>query len=230
MKTMANPTILAFDTSGPHCATALLIDGQIVASRYEDITRGQAERLFPMMDEVMGEVGAVWEEIDAIGVGIGPGNFTGIRIAVSAARGLALSLGKPAIGVSGFDIARSGADPEFVLLPAPRDQVYARLWANDTWNTPILSDPYQGGRDFMVPNGAVITGHKNDVVAETCAREGGGRDYRLNQTLEANPAEIVAQLSADIQAAGDNPLRPAPLYIRPADAAPRRDPPLKILP
>ena len=110
---MADPTILAFDTSGPHCAAALLLGGKIVAARFEEMPRGQAERLFPMLDEVMGEVGAVWEELDAIGVGIGPGNFTGIRIAVSAARGLALSLEKPAVSASLFStpLARGFRQP-----------------------------------------------------------------------------------------------------------------------
>ncbi len=60
--------------------------GRTVASRHEEMKRGQAERLFPMLEEVLREGGVVWGELDAIGVGVGPGNFTGIRIAVSAAR------------------------------------------------------------------------------------------------------------------------------------------------
>ena len=64
--------ILAFDTSGAHCAAALLIGDQIVADRHEGMARGQAERLFPMIEEIMAEEGAVWDELDAIGVGVGP--------------------------------------------------------------------------------------------------------------------------------------------------------------
>ncbi|MEO1027236.1 MAG: tRNA (adenosine(37)-N6)-threonylcarbamoyltransferase complex dimerization subunit type 1 TsaB, partial [Pseudomonadota bacterium] len=99
--------------------------GRIVAERYEEMKKGQAERLFPMLEAVLGEVGAVWEELDAIGVGTGPGNFTGIRIAVSAARGLSLSLDVPAVGVSGFEallgahlLAETG--PFLVSLPSSR--------------------------------------------------------------------------------------------------------------
>ena len=86
----SDPTILAFDTSAAHCAAALLRDGEIVTSCAEPMTRGQAERLMPLLHEVLALGGCTWADLDAIGVGIGPGNFTGIRISVSAARGLAL--------------------------------------------------------------------------------------------------------------------------------------------
>ena len=224
------PTILAFDTSAAHCAAALLLGGRTVASRHEEMKRGQAERLFPMLDDILGEVGAVWEELDAIGVGVGPGNFTGIRIAVSAARGLAMSLGVPAIGVSGFEIARSGAATELVLLPAPRDQAYAALWSQSVWSDPMLVDPYQGGRDFCPPNGTVITGHQADIVAETSAREAGVSGYRIHKPKAVNPAERIAEVAAKRLASGHDMPPPAPLYVRPADAAPSSDPPPVILP
>lgn len=207
---MPNPTILAFDTSGPHCAAALLIDGQIVASRYEEMPRGQAERLFPMLDEVMGEIGAVWEELDAIGVGIGPGNFTGIRIAVSAARGLALSLGKPAIGVSTFETAQKMRRPNrpdqswTEYLPAPRDNAYCLKFQNDK----PMGKPW-------------LQSFENDPLGPPCMMG----TFWEKETLEALANETATQLRKKLPIT-----RPAPLYIRPADAAPRRDPPLKILP
>lgn len=125
---MTSPTlILAFDTSGPYCAAALLRDGEVLETRAEQMARGQAERLMPMLKEVLSRAGAIWQDLSAIGVGVGPGNFTGIRISVSAARGLALGLNAPAVGVNGFD-ARSFDLPEGALpaITAPRDQVYVR--------------------------------------------------------------------------------------------------------
>lgn len=119
------PLVLGFDTSAAHCAAALLRGDQLLAERFEERARGQAERLIPMLEEILAEAGHRWSDLDALGVGVGPGNFTGIRIAVSAARGLALGLGVPAVGVSGFD-ARKTAD-QLTAIPAPRDQVYAAL-------------------------------------------------------------------------------------------------------
>lgn len=121
----AEPLVLGFDTSAAHCAAALLRGGNIVAEALEPMTRGQAERLMPLLEEVLTAAGVTWADLDAIGVGVGPGNFTGIRIAVSAARGLALGLEIPAIGVDGFEArAAVGSLP---AIPAPRDQVYAAL-------------------------------------------------------------------------------------------------------
>ena len=121
----STPLVLGFDTSGPHCAAALLRGADVLVNRVEEMGRGQAERLMVLLEEVLAEAGVTWNNLDAIGVGVGPGNFTGIRISVSAARGLALGLDIPAVGVDGFD-ARA-AEGELAAVPAPRDQVYAAL-------------------------------------------------------------------------------------------------------
>ncbi len=123
----SDPTILAFDTSAAHCAAALLRGTDIVASCAETMKRGQAERLMPLLEEVLAEAGCVWRDLDAIGVGVGPGNFTGIRISVSAARGLALGLGVNAVGVTSFDALAVLAQPtQIPAIPGPRDQVYVQ--------------------------------------------------------------------------------------------------------
>ncbi len=89
------------------------------------MTRGQAERLMPLVEEALAEAGIGWGDLVRIGVGVGPGNFTGIRIAVSAARGLALALEIPAIGVTGFEvISMDDTAPHIAAIPAPRDHVY----------------------------------------------------------------------------------------------------------
>lgn len=123
----SDPVVLASDTSAAHCAPALLVGERIVVARTEDMGRGQAERLFPLLEEILSEAGKTWRDLTAIGVGVGPGNFTGIRISVSAARGLALALGIPAVGIDGFD-ARNSVTPagQIVAIPAPREQYYIR--------------------------------------------------------------------------------------------------------
>ncbi|WP_171124469.1 MULTISPECIES: tRNA (adenosine(37)-N6)-threonylcarbamoyltransferase complex dimerization subunit type 1 TsaB [unclassified Ruegeria] len=120
----SEPVILAFDTSAAHCAAALLQGDHIVTSKVEVMTRGQAERLMPLLEEVLAEAGRTWGDLSAIGVGIGPGNFTGIRISVSAARGLALGLGVPAVGVSGFEAICADFQDRIPAIRAPRERVY----------------------------------------------------------------------------------------------------------
>ena len=104
------PLLLAFDTSAAHCAAALLSGDQIIASVEEPMNKGQGERLLGLCAEVLASADVTYSDLTAIGVGIGPGNFTGIRIAVSAARGLALGLGVPAIGVSHLQALAFGHD------------------------------------------------------------------------------------------------------------------------
>ena len=95
---MASDTVvLAFDTSGPFCAAAVLINGEFTACRADEMARGQAEAIMDMIGDVLKTSGVILQDVTRIGVGTGPGNFTGIRISVSAVRGFALSLGIPAI-------------------------------------------------------------------------------------------------------------------------------------
>lgn len=122
---MTQPVTLGFDTSGPWCAAAVLVGDTVAACRSEDMARGQAERLLLLLEDVLADAGLGWADLHRIGVGVGPGNFTGIRISVSAARGLAMGLAIPAIGVDGFASRAACVAPgQQVGVPAPQDKIY----------------------------------------------------------------------------------------------------------
>lgn len=197
----SKPLVLGFDTSGGYCAAALLSNGQIIASLSEDMKRGQAERLMPLLEQLLSDCGAKWSDLDAIGVGVGPGNFTGIRISVSAARGLALALDIPAIGVTSFDATSfDHAQPHIPIVIAPRDQAYALLPEGG----PELI-PYDQLKQYVIPYFLPPAPAK---LAENIAH--------------------IAVLRSSPNTAKD--LAPAtPFYIRAADAAPPRDPAPVIL-
>ncbi len=222
------PTILAFDTSAAHCAAAVLKDDAIPAERLEKMERGQAERLMPMLEEVLAEAGQEWSDLDAIAVGVGPGSFTGVRIAVSAARGLALALGVPAISVSNFEIMRDQIAPathatEIVSLSAPRGQAYVQVFRDGTpQSPPQVIDPSEPSADLEIPAHATLLGHRATEIARPFGAHA--------EDLEV--AEIgtrIARVAEWKMTQGEQFGRPVPLYIRPADAAPSRDAPPQIL-
>lgn len=198
LKTRPKSVILAFDTTAAHCAAALLCDDQILAVRVDPMAKGQAEHLMGMLAEVLAGHGFTWTHLTAIGVGTGPGNFTGIRISVAAARGLALGLGIPAIGVDGFDAAAFGLPrPLTVAIPAPRDMAYLQAYSDSGPQTPRLVELSKIGP-------AILPGLAADMIV------------------------AVARIAA-ARAATPQP-RPAPLYVRPPDAAPSRDAAPVLLP
>ena len=197
---MADQTVLAFDTSAAHCAAALLCNGAILGSTFEAMQKGQAEALVPLIQTLLAETQTSLHKIGRIGVGLGPGNFTGIRISISLARGLGLSLDCPVIGVDSFAASIEGKTKEtLIAIPAIRDQFYTRSSAN-LQATPQMSD------------------------APTLAASPIPVLYRPKpDLLVANMARIAAR--RDVKTV----MPPAPLYVKPADAAPRRDPGPKIL-
>jgi len=213
-------TILGFDTSGPYCTAALLSDGRLVAEKTEEMGRGQAERLMPLLEEMLAGAGLAWADLDAIGVGVGPGNFTGIRISVSAARGLALALDIPAIGVSSFEaFALEQPRPCVSLVAAPREQVYVQEFGTETDQTPAFCRLDDIGDHLTQTAPSWVGAH-----AEECAGRFSGTAVSCKYPI----AEAITRAAA--ARLGEPVTRPAPLYIKAADAAPPRDPAPVILP
>lgn len=188
--------ILAFDTASAHCAACLIMDNKVIV-RVDQMAKGQAEHLMPMLEAVLAENGLTWADLDAIGVGTGPGNFTGIRISVSAARGLALGLKIPAVGVTHLEAQVYGLPrPVTAKVAAPREHVYVQTFADDL--------------------GPV------ELVSAECAEN--APPIITPELMIQNIAQITRSRAAH------NPDRPAPYYVRAADAAPPRDAPPIILP
>jgi len=197
----------------------LLKDGDIVAALYEDMKKGQAERLFPMLDEVLSEAAVSWKDLDAVAVGTGPGNFTGIRIGVSAARGLALSLDCPAIGVTSFEALECGAPerPLLLAVTAPRESYYllGKQGAGPAEPTMVHMDDFSD-----VSSNTVVIGNDSPMLAERLGCQHAPSVFA--------PASAIARVAATRM---DAPVeRPTPFYMRPPDAAPASDPPPVILP
>ena len=197
---MADQTVLAFDTSAAHCAAALLCNGAILGSKFKAMQKGQAEALVPLIQTLLAETQTSLHKIGRIGVGLGPGNFTGIRISISLARGLGLSLGCPVIGVDSFEASiKEKTNETLIAIPATRDQFYTRSSAN------LQATPQMSATPKLATSPIpVLYRPKPDLLVANIARIAARRDIKT-----VTP--------------------PAPLYVKPADAAPSRDPGPKIL-
>ncbi|MEM7211406.1 MAG: tRNA (adenosine(37)-N6)-threonylcarbamoyltransferase complex dimerization subunit type 1 TsaB [Pseudomonadota bacterium] len=178
--------ILAIDTSAGQCAVALL-DGARSEVRSEAMQRGHAEALFPMIEDALAVLRGRYSDLTRIAVCTGPGSFTGLRVGIAAARGIALGCGIPAIGVTRFEaLAADHSLPCTIALPGRGGAIYLQAFGEDA--IPV-GEPY----------------------------------FEAGEAKDALPDPMRIARIALNRAPG---VRPAPLYLRDADAAlPREGPP-----
>jgi len=211
---------LALDTAMDACSVALYesATGEMRFRQSEVIGKGHAERLMAMISEVMAEGCCEFTDLARIGVTIGPGSFTGIRVGLATARGLALASGKPAVGISTLDaIARSAPEAArtLVVLDARRDEVYAGLYDG---NHVLISPPA-----LMTLENAAVTATAADAVlygsgAPLVAALINEEISRISGIAAFPDIADVAALTA-LAAADFEP--PRPLYLRAPDAKPQ---------
>jgi tRNA threonylcarbamoyladenosine biosynthesis protein TsaB len=217
--------VLALDTALDACAAAVLDTERrdLVASETIPMSRGHAEALMPLIARLMDVARLEFADIDRIAVTVGPGSFTGVRVGIAAARGIALAAGKPAIGLTTLaaftapHVAAGFAGTVVPVIDARHGHVYMQVFG-------------PGGRAAIPPRlaavrevveaarsraPALITGSATELVAAEWPA-----DEPPPQIVAASAPDIgwVARLGA---AAQPDRALPKPLYLRPPDARPQ---------
>jgi tRNA threonylcarbamoyladenosine biosynthesis protein TsaB len=218
--------VLGFDSAGIGASAVVLRDGTVVAARTATQERGQAEILIPMIAEVLTAAGTEAAALDLIGVATGPGSFTGLRIAIAAARGLALAASVPAIGVSRFAAIAA-------RFPASHRQGRALLVAFDTRRDDFFLQLFDAGDgEPRLASGAAATAWLPLMplllVGDAAVRLApalAGRDIVIAEDADLPCAEEVARLAADNFRPEVAIAPPRPLYLRPPDTTMPRSAP-----
>ena len=214
---MAGVKVLAFDCSTQACSVAVRIDGRSVVSRRVPMARGQSEALLPMVIQALAEANLAWADLTLIGVTVGPGTFTGVRIGLAAARGMALAGSVPLAGVTTTEAvansvpaAERGGRTLVVAIDGKRADLFLQAFSEDltALGQPIALLPEVAARQF--PGPLLLAG---DAVGRLFALR---PDAVLSQASGVPDPAIVAAL-AEARFLGGLALPPNPLYLRPAD-------------
>jgi tRNA threonylcarbamoyladenosine biosynthesis protein TsaB len=211
--------LLVVDTSLGLCTVGVFEVDSAGASclglRSEPMTKGHSERIAGFARDASTAAGVSFAHLDRIGVTVGPGSFTGLRVGLAFAQGLAAALGRPLVGISGLDAlaASAGEAPEVAaLIDARRGQVYARVWRGGVADGPAeaLTLEAAAGRIATLAGGAVLVGSGAPLFADVASG-------RTVMALEGPDPAALARLAA----AADPALAvPRPLYLRAPDATP----------
>lgn len=215
--------ILALDTTTSACSVALLAD-EVEVSRSVMMERGHAEALLPMVRDVLNQACRTFADIDSVAVTIGPGAFTGVRIGLAAARGMALAAGVPCLGVTSLEAVaeaigfeeRDGR-PLLVALDSKRADVFAQVFDS---GGPSLGPPVavslDGLMDIVPARPLLVAGTAASAAVDCLAQR--GIDAEQADGTGCPHAKDVARVAARLLTAGEKTDRPpSPLYLRPPD-------------
>ncbi|GAA0198553.1 tRNA threonylcarbamoyladenosine biosynthesis protein TsaB [Brevundimonas nasdae] len=211
--------LLVIDTALGACTAAVFEDARLLAAQFLPMTKGHQERLGGVVRDVVAEAGGGFDALDRIGVTVGPGSFTGLRVGLAFAQGLGAALDRPVVGISALD-GLAGSLPEdgspvAALIDARRGQVYIKLFVNGLAAGPdealTLEEAAQRvaalGPDVrLVGNGAPVL---IDAFPDV-------KHALLDDRVAPSP-EALARLAAAADPATD---LPKPLYLRAPDATP----------
>ncbi|MEV4578596.1 tRNA (adenosine(37)-N6)-threonylcarbamoyltransferase complex dimerization subunit type 1 TsaB [Nonomuraea jabiensis] len=209
--------VLAFDTATPAVTAALHDGGRVLAEHTTIDARRHGELLVPTIERVLDEAGAALRDVTAIVAGSGPGPYTGLRVGLMTAQGLATTLGVPAYGICTLDAVAYGsglAEPFLVATDARRKEVF---WARYADMRTRLDGPFVDRPADVPVDGLPVVGAGAALYAEILG-ESDAPPYPYAGALAALAAERLAQ---------GTPLDPPrPIYLRRPDAvvpgAPKR--------
>jgi len=216
--------ILAIDTALDACAAAVLDTGanKLMASESQGMKRGHAEALMPLIARVMKQAALPFAALDRIAVTAGPGSFTGLRVGLSAARGIALAAGKPAVGLTTLSayaapiVSEGGEEPVISAIDARHDQVYFQAVSG---NGSSLIRPRVGKIEEAVAASRFGASHLVGNAARMLA-DRWPKDAIPPVTVDAQPAPDISWV-AWLGAAVSPDTAPArPFYLRAPDAKP----------
>jgi tRNA threonylcarbamoyladenosine biosynthesis protein TsaB len=210
--------LLAIDTAADACSVGVVAGAASPMLRSEVIGRGHAERLMDMIADAMAEAGLGYADLFRIAVTVGPGSFTGLRVGIAAARGLALATGAEVVGIGTLAVHAAtvpSAAPVLAVLAAGRGEVYGQLFAVD--GTPLAEPAVASPQVFAAG------------LAEGTALAGSGADLVIAAlpmtvrppVLHRNAAPDIATLCRLGRAAPKADGAPRPLYVRAPDAKPQ---------
>lgn len=214
--------VLAIDTVASLCAACVwdTAVGAELGRCVRDPGKGHAEHLISVIGEALADAGKTYADLGAVAVAVGPGSFTGIRVGVAAARGLALALAIPSAGVVTLDAlaeeARqaSAGRPVLAAIDARRDELYVAAYDP-------AGERLAGPAIMRLPEAAALARDQRPVLTGSAARQVAvAAGVPLDIAGEAATADIgvYARLAARRGFAGE---KPRPLYLREADAKPQ---------
>jgi tRNA threonylcarbamoyladenosine biosynthesis protein TsaB len=219
--------ILAIDTALDACAACVLDTdaARVIAQESQAMKRGHAETLMPLIGRVISQAGIAFADLDRIAVTTGPGSFTGLRVGLSAARGIGLAANKPVVGLSTLTayaapvVGQNAAQPVISAIDARHDQVYFQVVSGDGGS---LMRPRVGPVEEALGAaqfGAVyLVGNAAKILADRWPA-----DAAPPFKVDPQPAPDIAWL-AWLGAAVSPDTAPArPYYLRAPDAKPQKD-------
>jgi len=231
---MTSPVLLAVDTALSSCSVAVMKNATIAGMRHQHMVRGQSETLLPMAGAALTDAGLSWADLDVLAVTVGPGAFTGLRIGLSAVRGLGLSLDLPMVGVTTMEAIvhampkdRIADNTIWVAVESRREDVYVQCFDQKLQSQSHIKAclPEDLAREIQDRSVTLCGDGQNRVAV---ALQSTGTSVNACEDVTTPMADHVAMIALEkwqraMAEGGSSKCRemfqsPAPVYVRPPDA------------
>jgi tRNA threonylcarbamoyladenosine biosynthesis protein TsaB len=228
--TATGPLLLSLDTATTCAALALTVgtreDGEVLAELRLSGRKTHSRRLLTLIEALMRESEITWQQLDGIAVGLGPGSFTGLRIGMATAKGLAAAAGKALYGVCTLDALAAQCTGKMVcsMLDARKKEVYAAFYRRDEsglqirLGNPLVLPPARLVDHLVEPT--LLVGSGARLYGEELCRLSGGRAVIAPAALHEPSAAALGLMAGEMARRGEvlDPIMGMPLYVRDSDA------------
>lgn len=247
LKSISSPVsrLLAFDCATSVRSVAVWHEGKILSHLQEQASTGEAQRLIPLIEAAMADVGMDYRDLDGVAVTLGPGSFTGIRVGLATARGICLAAEKPLIGVTTLEALASDCPDPVILatVDSRRREPFVQIFYRDgiTSNPDLLAESHSltephpltepmACEPELLASVVRASAEAPLTVIGDCAADivqllrADKIDASLGAPAVPNAASVARIAAARFSAVqkGSTLAAAGPLYLRPADAVPAR--------
>ena len=213
-------TVLALDTSHSFCSTSVIRSNVVLSEISQIKDKETSENVIKLVDKALLKANLDLQDLDSIAVGVGPGNFTGIRVGISVAKGLAFALNIKCFGITRFQTLITNDKPTLAIINIRENLFYSQMFIKEKPISNPIEETLSNIINRKYRKDTIISGDNAFMISKKLRLKCG----KKNSIFKASQIGFISLKYSKL-----NELLPSPVYVKEPDAKLPKEPPPKIL-